>query len=395
MEISLPQRILGRPIRLGIVGGGPGSLIGPVHRAAARLDGLFEISACVLSSDPDRARDAAAALMIPRGYGTVADMLAAEAMREDGIDAVAVMTPNDAHFDAVSAALAAGFDVICDKPLTNDVETSRILTRDADAYGLALVLTHNYSGYPMLREARAAVATGQVGSLRLIDISYVQGSLSARVEDAPEMMPDRLRWRLDAHRGGKSHVLGDIGVHAHQLVAFVTGQQITRVLADVGAAVPGRSTHDTAQIIFRLQDGTRGSMLVTKVATGAQNVLTLDVYGDEAGLHWTQSDPERLRVMRPNQPDEVRARGLSSLDPHAARGTRIPVGHPEAFIEAFANIYVDFAEQVAARLTKHVPDPLACLGPSGRDGIDGLAFIDACLASTETGTWASVGTYND
>jgi predicted dehydrogenase len=381
---------LGRRIRLGVVGGGAGSLIGPVHRIAARLDDCFEICAGVLSSSPQRSLDMAISLGIPRGYPDVAAMLGGEAAHRDGIEAVAIMTPNDSHCEIASLALKSGLDVICDKPLANDYELGVALAREAEARGRVLCLTHNYSGYPMIREARAAIAASEIGPLRVVRVSYVQGSLSKRVEADPDSLSDRLRWRLDEARGGRSHVMYDIGVHAHQLLSFVTGQRISAVLADVGAALPDRTAHDTAGVIFRLEEGARGTMLVTKAASGAQNAISIEAYGEDGGILWSQAAPNDLRVMRLNKADEVRTSGLPSLHPHAQRGVRLPIGHPEAFFEAFANIYTDFADLVAARLTGTAPDPLAALAPNGWTGVDGLAFIDACLTSTKTGTWCKV-----
>lgn len=390
MSQAAVMKLLGRRVRLGLIGGAQGSLIGPVHRIAARLDDCFEIAAGVFSSDPARSLESAAAFAIPRGYPDIATMIAAEKERPDGIDAVAIMTPNDSHFDYAAAALDAGFDVICDKPLTNDFESAQALARRARETGRVLSLTHNYSGYPMVREARAAIEAGEIGPLRLVNLRYVQGSLAKYIEAEPEKISARTRWRLDASKGGKSHVLGDIGTHAHQLMSFVTGRRIVSVLADVGPSLPGRTTHDTAQVILKLDDGTRGQMLVSKVATGAQNVVTIEAYGEEGGLFWSQSDANDLRVMRANRGDEIRTRGLPSLHPHAQRAARLPVGHPEAFLEAFANIYSDFAELSAARIAGSEPDPLARLNPDAWTSVDGLAFIDACLTSTQTGTWADV-----
>jgi predicted dehydrogenase len=390
MSQAAVLKLLGRRIRLGLVGGAQGSLIGPVHRAAARLDDCFEIASGVFSSDPARSLQSAEAFGIPRGYADLAAMIAAEAARPDGIDAVAIMTPNDSHYDYAIAALDAGLDVICDKPLTNDVGSARTLALKAREKGRVLTLTHNYSGYPMVREARSAIEAGEIGPLRLVNVRYVQGSLAKYVEADPEKIAPRTKWRLDASRGGKSHVLGDIGTHAHQLMSFVTGRRVTSVLADVGPSLPGRTTHDTAQVILKLDDGTRGQMLVSKVATGAQNVVSIEAYGEEGGISWSQADANDLRMMRANRGDEIRTRGLPSLHPLAQRGTRLPVGHPEAFLEAFANIYTDFAELVAARIAGAQPNPLALLTPDAWTGVDSLAFIEACLASTESGTWANV-----
>ena len=248
---------LGRRLRLGLVGGGGNALIGPVHRIAARLDDRFKICAGVLSSDPSRSVAEAARLNIPRDYLTFRPCWPVR-QRSHAIDAVAIMTPNDSHHKYASMAFEAGFDVICDKPITNDLDTALDLVELARARGLVFCLTHNYSGYPMVREARSAIEAGEIGPLRMIYLSYVQGSLGSRVEDHPDEMPSRLKWRLDPSRGGfLSHVMGDIGTHAHQLLTFVSGQRVDAVLADVGAAMPNRQVHDTASVIFRLEDGTR------------------------------------------------------------------------------------------------------------------------------------------
>jgi predicted dehydrogenase len=382
--------ILGRRIRLGLVGGGGNALIGPVHRIAARLDDCFEICAGVLSTDPARSVAEAAKLHIPRGYPDVATMISEEAMRADPIDAVAIMTPNDSHHGYAAMALDAGLDVICDKPITNDFDTALDLVERARSKGLVFCLTHNYSGYPMVREARAAIEAGEIGPLRVIHLSYVQGSLGSRVEDRPDEMSSRLKWRLDPARGGVSHVMGDIGTHAHQLLTFISGQRVEAVLADVGAALPGREAHDTGAVIFRLVGGARGVMFVTKAATGAENAMLVEAYGEAGGVAWQQASANELRVMRNNKPAELRTRGLPTLYPLSQRATRLPPGHPEAFLEAFANVYADFADLVAARRTGRAPDPLASVTPDAIVGAEGLAFIDACIESTKNRTWANV-----
>lgn len=380
---------LGRRVRLGLVGGGGGALIGPVHRIAARLDDRFELVAGVLSSDPQRARAQAEAIGLPRSYPDVPAMIAAETGRPDGIEAVAIMTPNDSHARFAHMALDAGLDVICDKPLTNDLDSAVHLAAKARSAGLVLSLTHNYSGYPMVREARAAIAAGEIGPVRVVHVAYVQGSLGSAVEARPEVMSSRLKWRLDPAVGGPSHVLGDIGTHAHQLLTYVAGQPVGSVLADVGAALPGRAAHDTAAVIVRMRDGARGVLLATKVATGAENAVSIEVYGEQGGVSWQQSAANELRVMRNGRPAEIRTRGLPSLHLLAQRGTRLPAGHPEAFYEAFANLYVDFADLVAARRAGIPPDPLALEGPDATAGVAGLAFIDACLQSARSGGWVA------
>jgi predicted dehydrogenase len=242
----------------------------------------------------------------------------------------------------------------------------------------------------MVREARAAIAAGEIGPLRVVHASYVQGSLGTRVEDHPEQISDRLRWRLDPARGGLSHVLGDIGTHVHQLVGYIAGRRIEAVLADVGAVIPGRTAHDTASVIVRLEGGARGALFVTKAATGAENALSIEAYGEAGGISWNQATANELRFMRNARPAEIRTRGLPTLHPLARAAARIPAGHPEAFFEAFANLYRDFAELVAARRTGVTPDPLYSSVPMVEEGADGLAFVEACLASTKLGKWVDV-----
>jgi predicted dehydrogenase len=320
----------------------------------------------------------------------MATMIAAEAGRPDSIEAVAIMTPNDSHHRYAAMALDAGLDVICDKPITNDFDEALDLVERARSRRLVFCLTHNYSGYPMVREARATIEAGEIGPLRVLHVSYVQGSLGTRVEDQPDAMSSRLKWRLDPAKGGLSHVLGDIGTHAHQLLTFVSGQRVEAVLADVGAALPDRTTHDTASVIFRLEGGARGVMFVTKAATGAENALSLEAYGEAGGVTWQQASANELRVVRNNRPVELRTRGLPTLYPLTKRATRLPPGHPEAFLEAFANVYADFADLVVARRSGQPPDPLAAMTPNAVTGAEGIAFIDACIESTRTQTWAAV-----
>jgi predicted dehydrogenase len=387
MAINPVLQKLGRRVRLGLIGGGGSALIGPVHRAAAQLDDRIEVVAGVLSSNPERALQQAKETGVRRGYGSVSDMIAAEAKMADGIDAVSIATPNDSHAQFAEMALVAGLDVICDKPLTNDVESARRVAAAVAQSKRVFVLTHNYAGYPMVREARAAVAAGELGPLRVVHVTYIQGSLGSRVEDKPETMPSRLKWRLDPAKGGESHVMGDIGTHAHQLLTYVTGQGVARVMADVGSVMPGRVAHDTGSAILSLTGGAKGVFFVTKAATGAENALAIEVYGEAGGLFWEQRDANTLRVMRNGRPAELRTRGLPTLHPAAQRAARLPPGHPEGFHEAFANIYADFAELVAARRAGVEPDPLARDVPDAATGVAGLEFIEACLQSTRRGSW--------
>jgi predicted dehydrogenase len=349
------------------------------------LDGRCEITASVLSSDPEKALAEGRALGIPRPYRDLETMLAEEGRRDDRIDAVAIMTPNDSHFEIASAALADGLHVICDKPLTNTREEAFVLAERVEAGRRVFCLTHNYSGYPMVREARARVAAGEIGEVRLVHVAYAQGQLARRVEDGE--IPARLRWRLDPLRGGISHVLGDIGTHAHQLLTFVTGRQVQRVLADVGAVVPGRRAHDTASVLMRLEGGARGTLWVTKAAAGAENALEIKLYGEDGGLEWSQGAPNQLRLVRHEQPAQILSRGQPGLSPAARRATRIPIGHPEGFHEAFANLYADFAEAVAGAISGRKADPLALEFPSALDGARGIAFVEAAVRSSDGGQW--------
>lgn len=274
--------LIGRPVRLGFVGGGSSAFIGPVHRTAAGFDGCLAVVAGSLSSNPGRAISEAIAAGL-RGYPDAAAMIAAEAQLPDGIDAVAIVTPNDSHYRLARMALEAGLDVICDKPLTNDTATAAEIVALAKARQRTVALTHPYSAYAMLREARAAVAAGEIGAPRLASVRYLQGGLSLPVELDPDL-PSRSRWRLDPARGGRSHVLADIGVHAIHLLSFVTGRQPLRVCGRAMALASHRQAHDTAVAMFDLDGGLVADILVTKVASGAENAVSVELYGESGGI---------------------------------------------------------------------------------------------------------------
>jgi predicted dehydrogenase len=371
-----------RRLRLGFVGGGRGALIGPVHRTAARLDDRFEIAGAVLSSDPEKALADAAALGLA-GFASLGAMIEA-----GGLDAVAIATPNDSHVAFCLEALDAGLHVVCDKPLANAVEDGRRIAEKVAATGLVFCLTHNYSGYPMIRQMRAMIGAGRIGRIHLVQASYRQGTLATAVETGD--VPARLRWRIDPAKGGPSHVMGDIGSHVHQLIGYVTGLEVEAVMAEVGAVVPGRQTHDTGQALLRFVGGARGQMLAARVAHGAENELAIEVYGDKGGLRWQHDRPDALSFVRNGEPQQTLTRGSPYLEPLAARACRVPAGHPEGFFEGFANLYTDFAELVGARLDGRAPDPLAATIPTAEDGLAGLLFIDACLRSSEHGAWQAV-----
>ena len=373
---------LGRRLRLGVMGGAPGSVIGEVHRTAARLDDRYEVVGGVLSSNPERSRAAGRALgwAPERAYGDVDEMLAAETSRPDGVDVVAIMTPNDSHYPLACRWLDAGCDVICDKPLTTRLDDARDLVRRVRASGLVFCTTYNYSAYPMVRQARAMVADGELGELRLAQVEYIQPQLAVR-PDLEE--PDY--WRFQAERSGPSAILGDIGTHAYHLLHSVTGAEPRSLSADVGPVVPGRRFDDTAGVLLRYANGARGILWVTQAAAGAEHGLRFRIHGAEGGLEWQQEDPTWLAHMRLENTRVMLSRQGPGLKPAAERASRINIGHPEGFHEAFANLYSDVAEAVAARLTGTAADPLALDFPTVEDGARGLAFVTAAKASADAG----------
>jgi predicted dehydrogenase len=391
MEANPVIEMLGRRLRLAVIGGGPGSFIGAMHRAAARLDDRYEIVAGVLSSDPERSATAAAGIGIAsdRAYGAAESLFAEEQDRQDGADVVAIMTPNDSHHSYAVGALRHGFDVICDKPVANTLAQAVDVLATVEDTGLVFCLTHNYTGYPMVRQARAMVADGLLGSLQLVQVEYVQGG------KAGERDPDRegpLPWRYDPVRGGPSLVLGDIGTHAHNLVRFVTGLEVTELAAEVGHIVANRLVDDYAGALLRFDNGARGSFWVTQAAAGVENCLRLRVSGTKGTLEWMQEVPTQLTFKPLSAPAETRTPNGPGTLPLARRASRIVAGHPEGFHEGFANIYADAAEAIAARRAGVDPDPLALVFPNAVDGVRGVAFVEAAIASAlNDGTWTTVG----
>ena len=376
-----------RPLRLGMVGGGRGAFIGGVHRLCARLDGQYELVAGALSSDPQRARESGADLGLApeRVYASFTDMAAAEARRPDGIEVVSIVTPNDSHHAIARAFLDRGIDVICDKPMTTTVEDALDLVQAVRRTGLIFGLIHNYTGYPMVRQAREMVVAGEVGALRVVQAEYVQDWLTTKLEDTGQK---QAAWRVDPARAGAGGCLGDIGTHAYNLAGFVTGLEARELAADLSRFVPGRRLDDNVHILLRFDDGTRGMLWASQVAPGNENGLRLRIYGEKAGLEWSQEHPNQLRVAREGQPPQILSRGGSNLGPAAALATRIPAGHPEGYLEAFANLYHDLAEQIRARRAKRAPDPGALLVPTVDDGARGVKFIAAAVeSSARNGAW--------
>ncbi|NNK13613.1 MAG: Gfo/Idh/MocA family oxidoreductase [Desulfofustis sp.] len=390
MSLNPVISMLGRKLRLALVGGGPGSFIGAMHRQAARLDDRYEVVSAVLSSDPGRCLSAGRELGLEedRIYYEVTEMCEAEAAREDGAEVAAIMTPNDSHFPFAKAALENGLDVICDKPMTNTIAEAETLVQLVRDTGLVFCLTHNYTGYPMVRQARAMVANGQLGDIRLVQVEYVQGG-KAR-EDDPDPADGPVPWRFDPARSGPSLVLGDIGSHAHNLVRFIAGLEVTEVAAEVGAVVPNRRVHDFAGALLRLEKGGRGSFWVTQASAGVENCLRIRVSGTKGSLEWMQEHPQVLQFKPLGAPAETRTPNGPGTLPLAARSSRIVAGHPEGFPDGFANIYSDAAEVIAARRTGSAPDPLAMHFPTAEDGLLGVRFIERVLASSQSnGTWTA------
>ncbi|MBT0670913.1 Gfo/Idh/MocA family oxidoreductase [Novosphingobium profundi] len=365
-------------LRMGLVGGGPGSFIGPVHRLAAEMDREIELVAGAFSSDAARSRLAGSAYGIDpdRAYPDLATMLAREAERDDGIDFVAVTTPNFHHLPAVRAALAAGVAVICDKPATATLEEAREMARLVAESGVPFALTYTYSGYPLVREARSRIAAGELGAIRKVLVEYPQGWL------AGEAAGKQAEWRLDPARAGLGGCIADIGVHAFQLAEFVTGLTVSELLADLGAVVPGRVLDDDCQILLRFANGARGCLLASQISVGERNGLRLRVYGEKAGLDWKQECPNELRLMHLDGRTELIQAGDAALGPAALAASRTPGGHPEGYLEAFANLYRDFARMLRGEE--------GALVPGMADGLRGMQLIDTAVrASRENLGWVA------
>lgn len=381
---------LGRRLRLAVIGGGPGSFIGEMHRLAARMDGRYEIIAGVLSSNPERARQAGLELGLTadRAYTNVPAMLTAEAARPDGADVVAIMTPNDSHYEYATAALTMGFDVICDKPMTNTLAEAEALHQKVLETGLIFCLTHNYTGYPMIRQAKAMVEAGELGTIRLVQVEYVQGGKAN--ENKPDPTGPDMPWRYDPVRGGPSLVMGDIGTHAHNLTRFITGLEVAEVAAEVGAIVPNRQIHDFGGALLRFDNGARGSFWVTQAAAGVENCLRIRVSGAQGSLEWMQEIPQLLTFKPLNAPAQTRTPNGPGTHPLTAHSCRIVAGHPEGFPEGFANIYADAAETIAARRSGQTPNPLALNFPNSWDGLQGVRFVHSVMTSSNAnGVWTA------
>jgi len=383
--------ILGRRLRLAVIGGGPESFIGGIHRMAARLDDNYELVAGVLSSNPDTAvsRGIQMGINKDRSYPTVDEMLKTEKERSDGADVIAIMTPNNTHYEYSMAALDSGFDVICDKPMTNTVDQAKALHKKVVESKRIFCLTHNYTGYPMTRQARAMVAEGDMGIIRLVQVEYVQGGKAD--ESKPDLTTGPRSWKFDPERGGPSLVMGDIGTHAHNLVRFITGLEINEVCAEAGAIVPNRKVDDYAGALLRLENGARGSFWVTQAAAGVENSLKIRISGSKGSLEWLQEIPQVLTFKPLGSPVQIRTPNGPGTLPLSRRSSRIVAGHPEGFPEGFANIYSDAGEAIASRIADIQVDPLAMYFPNSEDGLAGVLFVDAVIrSSNNNSSWEKV-----
>jgi predicted dehydrogenase len=385
---------MSRKIRMGMVGGGRGAFIGAVHRIAANIDGQIELVCGAFSSDPQRSRDSGADLFLPtdRCYGTFEEMIQKEKglPAERRMDFVSIVTPNHMHFPPAKLALENGFHVLSDKPATfNSAEAKQlgeIVKRTGQLYGL----THNYTGYPLIKEARDLVRSGKLGKLRKIVVEYPQGWLATKLEASGQKQAD---WRTDPKRSGAAGCIGDIGTHAENLAEYVSGLKIRELAADLTTFVEGRALDDDGNVLLRFEGGAKGVLHSSQISVGEENNLNIRVYGEKGGLEWHQNEPNTLLVKWLDQPMQVYRTANGYLGKNAAAATRTPPAHPEGYLEAFANIYRNFANHIRALLEKRTPDEVALDYPKIEDGIRGMAFIEAVVESSKkNAAWTKLAT---
>ncbi len=376
-----------RPIRLGMVGGGNDAFIGGVHRIASRIDGRFDLVAGALSSTPQKAQASGAVLGLDpaRTYDDFKAMAIREARLKNGIEAVAIVTPNHVHYAAAREFLKRGIHVICDKPLTATMADARKLVKAAEASDALFVLTHNYTGYPLMRQAREMIARGDLGKIRLVQVEYAQDWLTQH-EDFKQAA-----WRTDPARSGLGGSTGDIGTHAFNLASFVSGLELETLSADLQSFVSGRQLDDNAHVMMRFVGGARGMLWCSQVAPGNENGLRLRIYGEKGGIEWMQENPNQLWFTPFGQPKQLLTRGGAGTTYAAERVTRIPAGHPEGYLEGFATIYREAADAIAAHRAG-VPVSGDVLYPTIQDGLKGMQFVDACVRSSKRdGAWVRLG----
>ena len=371
-------------IKLGMVGGGNGAFIGGVHRIASRIDDRYDLVAGALSSTPEKAQASGKALGIARIYDDFKQMAIREAQLENGIEAVSIVTPNHMHYAAAREFLKRDIHVICDKPLTSTLADARKLVKAAERSNALFVLTHNYTGYPMVRQARQMVVRGEIGKIRVVQVEYPQDWLTKQ-EDFKQA-----EWRTDPTRSGAGGSTGDIGTHAHNLVRFVTGLEVESLAADLDAFVPGRKVDDNGHVMLRFEGGAKGLLWCSQVAPGNENALRIRVYGEAGGLEWAQEDPNYLWHTPFGELKRVITRNGSGSGDAATRISRVPPGHPEGYLEGFANIYSEAAEAIVAhREGKEIAAEV--MYPTIKDGLKGVEFIDACVrSSARNAAWVRV-----
>ena len=369
-------------IRLGIVGGGIGAFVGSIHRIAARLDDRYELLAGALSSEPKRAADSAAELGIDprRSYASFEEMAKKEGKLKHGIEAVAIVTPNHLHCAVAKAFLEAGIHVICDKPLSSSLEDAEQIEKIVEGSGLIFAITYNYSGYPMVRQAREMVAAGKLGNIRIIQVEYAQDWLATNIEAEGQK---QAAWRTDPTRAGTGGSIADIGTHAFHLAEFISGLEAKSLLADLDTFVAGRSLDDNANILLHYSNGAKGMLWSSQVASGQENALRIRLFGDKGGLEWAQEDPNYLQYRPLRETRQILTRGGPAVGETAARATRIPAGHPEGFLEGFANLYRDIADMIEASRTGK---SLTTLVPDVTDGVKGVRFVEKAVSSNAAGS---------
>ena len=381
-------------IRLGMVGGGAGAFIGAVHRMAARLDDQFDLIAGALSSTPEKAIASGRDLGLDpsRTYSSYKEMAIREAKLKNGIEAVSIVTPNHVHYDAAKEFLKRGIHVICDKPLTSNLADAKKLKKVADESGALFVLTHNYTGYPMVRQAREMVADGALGDIRIVQAEYPQDCLTEAVEQTGSK---QAAWRTDPAQSGAGGSTGDIGTHAYNLASFISGLELDSLAADLDSFVEGRRLDDNAHVMLRFkakgsEKPAKGMLWCSQVAPGHENGLKVRVYGTKGGLEWVQADPNYLWFTPFGGEKRLITRGGVGAGAAAARVTRVPSGHPEGYLEAFATIYSEAARAINARKAGEAVDP-AVIYPTVDDGVKGVAFVEACVASSrKNGGWVKL-----
>jgi predicted dehydrogenase len=373
---------MGKKIRMGMVGGGQGAFIGGVHRMAAAIDGQIELVCGAFSSSPEKSRASGEALGLDpaRCYGTFEEMMTREKRLHPSkrMQIVSIVTPNHMHVAPAKLALQKGFHVICDKPLAFSLKEAKALKKVVDKSGLVFALTHNYTGYPMVKQAKQMIRNGELGAIRKVVVEYPQGWLSTRLEGEENK---QAAWRTDPSKSGIAGAMGDIGTHAENLAEYVTGLQISELCADISTFVEGRQLDDDGNVLLRFNNGAKGILHASQISAGEENDLNIRVYGEKGGLSWHQMEPNTLTVRWLDKPIQVYRTGSVGLYPEAEAHARIPAGHPEGYLEAFANIYRNFAHCVRAHIDGTAPNPLYQDFPNIDDGIRGMQFIERVIAS--------------